>query len=101
MPYMKGGKRDYQKENEKYKSKPDQIKARVERNQARASEIKAGNAAVGDGRQVDHIKPISKGGTNVPSNLRVISPHLNDSFPRNPDGSMRGQNPRLRRRGHK
>lgn len=95
MPYMTGGKRDYKKENAKYKSKPDQIKKREERNLARAHEIKAGRAHVGDGKEIDHIKPLGKGGSNSPSNLRSISPHLNDSFPRNKDGSMKHQNSKL------
>lgn len=33
-------------------------------------------------KDVDHIKPISKGGTNDPSNLRVVSPSANRSFKR-------------------
>lgn len=28
---------------------------------------------VGDPREVDHIKPLSKGGTNSKKNLRVVS----------------------------
>lgn len=101
MPYMTNGKRDYAKENRLYKSKPDQIKKREERNTARAHEIKAGHAHVGDGKEVDHIKPLGKGGTNSSSNLRVVSAHLNDSFPRNKDGSMKHQNSALRGDHHK
>jgi 5-methylcytosine-specific restriction endonuclease McrA len=74
--------RDYKREN-KYKAQPEQIKARVDRNRARRMMIAAGKAKVGDGKQVDHIKPISKGGKTVMSNLRVVTAAANDSFKRN------------------
>lgn len=51
-------KRNYKKEYATYQGKPAQ----------RAMGLK-----VGDRREVDHIKPISKGGTNKRSNLRVVS----------------------------
>lgn len=79
---MAKAKRDYQQEN-KYKAQPEQIKARVERNRARAMMIKAGKAKVGDGKEVDHKTPISHGGKTVMSNLRVVSASENDSFKRN------------------
>lgn len=37
---------------------------------------------------LDHIKPLSKGGSEDPSNWRGESLSKNDSYPRNPDGSM-------------
>lgn len=74
--------RDYQQEN-KYKAQPEQIKARVERNRARRMMIEAGKAKKGDGKQVDHITPISKGGKTIMSNLRLITAAANDSFKRN------------------
>jgi hypothetical protein len=74
--------RDYKREN-KYKAQPEQIKARVYRNRARRMMIAAGKAKVGDGKQVDHNKPITKGGKKVMSNLRVVTPAANDSFKRN------------------
>lgn len=84
MPY----KRDYQKENE-YKSKPDQIKKRVMRNKARRELMREGLVQKGDGKHVDHKKPLSKGGSNARSNLRVRSASANSSYPRNSDGSMK------------
>lgn len=80
--------RDYKKEN-KYKSKPDQIKKRVARNKVRRQAIKEGKAKVGDGTSVDHIKPLSKGGSNKKSNLRIVSFADNSSFDRNSDKSVR------------
>jgi 5-methylcytosine-specific restriction endonuclease McrA len=42
--------------------------------------------------QVDHIKPLSGGGKNVTSNLRVISDKQNESFNRDgPGGNQIGK----------
>ena len=70
---MPAAKRDYKKEYREYHGKPDQIKARSERNQARA---KMG-LKVGDKREVDHKVPLSKGGSNSTRNLRVVSQRTN------------------------
>jgi hypothetical protein len=61
-------KRDYAKEYREYHGKPEQIKARAQRNAARA---KLG-LAVGDPREADHKNPISKGGSNRKDNLRAV-----------------------------
>jgi hypothetical protein len=92
MPYMKNGKRDYKRENELYNSRPEQVKARSERNQARAAAKKAGVDV--KGKDVDHKKPLSKGGSNSLSNLRAVSKTSNRSFSRNADGSMKSQRSR-------
>ena len=81
--------RDYKKENELYKSKPEQIKLRVARNKARRMMVKAGKVSKGDGKDVDHIVPLSKGGSNTPSNMRIKSKSANSSFPRNSNGSLK------------
>ena len=91
MPYMTNGKRDYKKENEKYNSKPEVVKKRVERNAARREAMKDGLVKKGDGKQVDHIKPLSKGGSNSKSNQRVVPASENESFSRNKDGSLKSQ----------
>ena len=80
--------RDYQKENE-YKARPDQIKKRVERNKARRIMMRLGKVHKGDGMDVDHIKPLSKGGANTISNMRVRTKSENSSFPRNSDKSLK------------
>ena len=87
MPFMTNGKRDYKKEVARYTSKPSVIKKRVEQNKARRMMEKAGKVHKGDGKDVDHKRMLSKGGTNAASNLRVRSAHANRSFSRNPDGS--------------
>ena len=38
------------------------------------------------GQDLDHKKPLSKGGSNTLKNARAISPHKNRSYPRNKDG---------------
>lgn len=62
-------KRDYKKEYRDYHSKPEQKKRRAMRNAAR----KKMGLKVGDPREVDHKKPLSKGGSNDKKNLRVVS----------------------------
>lgn len=89
MPYMTNGKRDYKKEVARYTSKPSVIKKRSEQNAARAEMEKAGKVHKGDGKAVDHIKPLSKGGSSERSNLRVVDNNVNSSFSRNKDGSLK------------
>lgn len=91
MPFMKNGKRDYKREVALYTSKPEVIKKRTAQNAARREAMKDGLVKKGDGKDVDHKKPLSKGGTNAPSNLRVVSASSNRSFSRNSDGSLKSQ----------
>ena len=66
-------KRDYKKEYRDYHGKPSQKKNRATRNAARAKMAQAGRVKKGDGKEVDHKKPLSKGGSNNQNNLRVVS----------------------------
>nr|DAE69292.1 MAG TPA: HNH nuclease [Caudoviricetes sp.]DAZ36469.1 MAG TPA: HNH nuclease [Caudoviricetes sp.] len=66
-------KRDYKKEYREYGGKPEHIKERSERNKAR----RMMGLKVGDPREVDHIKPLSKGGSNSKRNLRIVSRKTN------------------------
>ncbi|MBO5957530.1 MAG: HNH endonuclease [Bacteroidales bacterium] len=66
-------KRNYKKEYAEYHSKPEQKKNRAKRNAAR----KEMGLKVGDPREVDHKKPLSKGGGNSKENLRVVSRSTN------------------------
>ncbi len=94
MPYMTNGKRDYKKEVAKYTSKPSVVKKRTEQNAARREMQKEGLVKKGDGKDVDHKTPLSKGGTNSRSNLRVVPASENRSFSRNSDGSLKSQRSR-------
>lgn len=91
MPYMTNGKRDYKKEYEKYHSRDEQIKNRTARTTARRQSNAAGTTSKGDGKDLDHRKPLSKGGSTGKSNLRVVSASSNRSFSRNSDGSLKSQ----------
>lgn len=70
-------KRNYKKEYRDYHGKPEQIKRRDQRNQARRAMEKAGKVRKGDGKEVDHKIPLSKGGSNSRRNLRVVSRRTN------------------------
>lgn len=98
MPYMTNGKRDYKKEYEKYHGKKEQIANRSERTTARRASNAAGTTSKGDGKDLDHRKPLSKGGSNSKSNLRVTSASSNRSFSRNPDGSLKSQTSKRERK---
>lgn len=82
MPYMKDGKRDYAREYREYHSSEREKNKRVLRNAARREFARMGLVHKGDGKDVDHKKPLSKGGANTRSNLRVLSSHANRSFKR-------------------
>ena len=90
MPFQTNGKRDYKKElNWEKTSKPKRVKQRAERNKARAILATEGKVKKGDGKDVDHKKPLSKGGKTTKSNLRVQPASKNRSFARNKNGSMK------------
>ena len=65
--------RNYRKEYDQFHSKPEQIANRAARNKARAES----GLKKGDTREVDHKVPLSKGGSNAPSNRRIVSRHEN------------------------
>jgi hypothetical protein len=73
----------------KYEQRPDIIKKRTARNKARALLMKEGKVHKGDGKDVDHKKPLSKGGATTKSNLRVKSASANRSFARKSDHSIK------------
>jgi hypothetical protein len=72
-----------------YAQRPDVIKKRAARNKARAIMAKEGLVHKGDGKDVDHKKPVSKGGATTRSNLRVKTASANRTFDRNSDHSIK------------
>jgi len=99
MPFMTNGKRDYKKELAwEHKKKPDRVKQRAERNAARKDAMDRGAVRKGDGKDVDHVVPLSKGGSNKGSNTRVVSAGQNRSFSRNADGSLKSQTSKRERK---
>lgn len=82
MPYKNPEDRNYKREYETYHAKPEQKKNRAKRNAARAKLMKEGRVRKGDGKDVDHKVPLSKGGSTAASNLRVKSVSANRSYKR-------------------
>ena len=89
MPSSPGYVRDIAQETKTSNARGEKPK-RAARNRARRLLEKKGMVHKGDGKDVDHKQPLSKGGAQTaPGNLRVVSAHKNRSFPRKPDGSMK------------
>ncbi len=80
--------RDYKAE-QKYDGKPEVKKKRAQRNKARRMLMREGIVHKGDNLDVDHVKPLSKGGTSTRSNLRAKPASANRSYKRKSDGSMK------------
>lgn len=72
-----------------YDQKPAVKKKRAARNKARRMLEAEGVVSKGDGKDVDHKKPLSKGGTTTRSNLKAVPASKNRTFKRNPDHSMK------------
>lgn len=70
-------KRNYKKEYETYHAKEEQKNNRVKRNAARRKAEAEGKVTKGDDKEVDHKKPLSKGGSNSKKNTRVVSRKTN------------------------
>lgn len=60
-----------------YNARPENVAKRVKNNQARAMLEKEGKVHKGDGRDVDHKKPLRSGGGNDRDNLRVMTASKN------------------------
>lgn len=84
MPYTKSP-RPYKHEYEMQK-KRGELPDRMERQRARRALDKKGVDR--KGKDVAHVKALSKGGSNK-DGYTLQSPHKNRSFKRNPDGSMK------------
>ena len=78
--------RNYRKEYDNYQGTEEQKKNRAQRNKARRQAVAKGLNV--QGKDVAHVKALSKGGTNS-DGVRLESPHKNRSFRRNSDGSMK------------
>jgi len=85
MPYVNKA-RPYKKEYQQQVARGEHP-LRMERQKARrAMDAKGINRA---GKDIDHKKPLSKGGSNSMANLILRSPSSNRSFSRNSDHSVR------------
>jgi hypothetical protein len=88
MPYV-NKPRPYAKEYEQYGGTEAVKKRRAQQNKARRMLEREGVVHKGDGKDVDHKKPLSKGGTTVRSNLRAVPASDNRSYKRNKDHSVK------------
>ena len=67
---------------EKYHGTEKAKRQRAMRNKARRDAEKEGRVSKGDGKEVDHKKALSNGGSNARSNQRVVSRKTNRSYRR-------------------
>lgn len=81
--------RNYRLEYDRYQGKPEQIENRSKRNAARREMEKRGLVSKGDGMDVDHKRPMAKGGGNGKGNLRAVPKSQNRSFPRTKSAKMK------------
>lgn len=81
--------RNYRKEYDRYQGTEEQKKKRAKRNAARRILEKEGKVRKGDGKDVDHKKPMAKGGGNGRSNLRATPKSKNRSFARTRKARMK------------
>ena len=85
MP-IPASKRNYTHERALEKKRPGAFEDRMERQRARRKlDAKGVNRA---GKDVAHVKALSKGGSNA-DGVKLQSPSKNRSFPRKSDGSMK------------
>ena len=82
-------KRNYQQEYAN--DSPERRKQRAMRNKARRMLMREGLVKKGDGKDVDHKKPLSQGGGVQRGNLRVQSAHANRSYKRTSSGAIKGK----------
>ncbi len=95
MPYKNPEDRKYTKAAKAYDSSEEVMAKRRARNRARYKLMKEGKVAVGDGKDVDHITPLSKGGAATDGkNLRAVPKGDNRSFSRNSDHSVKSNKPK-------
>jgi 5-methylcytosine-specific restriction endonuclease McrA len=91
MPSSKNYVRDYDQEYKTQKARGESgtgsDSGTAVRHRLRRKALKLG--MVKKGQDLDHIKPLSKGGANTLKNARPLAPSKNRSYPRNSDGSMK------------
>lgn len=76
MPTPKD-QRDYRAEYDKFQGTPEQRRNNDKRKKARRAMEKAGKVKKGDGKEVDHVRPLRNGGGNTEKNWKVMSRHMN------------------------
>jgi hypothetical protein len=82
-------KRDYKQDYANYDGTEAVKKKRAQRNKARRMLEREGVVSKGDGKDVDHKKPLSKGGTTTRSNLKAVPASTNRSYKRTAKGAIK------------
>jgi hypothetical protein len=89
MPSSPDYQRDYKQEAKTATKRGENVR-NAERHKARRLLQKKGLVHPFDGKDVDHIKPLSKGGAPTSrKNLRVESAHKNRSYARTSKGAIK------------
>jgi hypothetical protein len=92
--YVRDLKREYETQKLRHESGTGSDSENARRHRDRRVALKAGLVKPKD--DLDHKKPLSKGGSDKKSNFRDETAHVNRSFPRNPDGSMIRNSPKVK-----
>src|ERR1700744_4689693 len=93
--YVRNYAREYALSKERGEQGTGSDSGGAERMRNRRKAMKLGMVKKGDGKDIDHRVPLSKGGAaNAQSNWRIESEHTNRSYPRNSDGSMIANHPK-------
>lgn len=99
MPYV-NKPRPYKKEYQQQKARGES-ETRNARERARYAVDKTGVDKNGngkadrrEGKDIDHVIPLSKGGTNSKSNLKIKSASANRSYSRNSDHTVKVNKPK-------
>ena len=87
--YVRDHKQEYKTPKEPGENGTGSDSRDAKRKLLRRKALKLG--MVKPGQDLDHKKPLSKGGSNTLENARAVSPSENRSFPRNKDGSIKGK----------
>ena len=90
MPYV-NKPRPYKKEYEQQKARGEH-ETRMDRQRARNEMDKKGIDRTG--KDIDHVVPLSKGGSNAKGNLKLKSSSANRSFTRNSDHTVKTNKPK-------
>lgn len=90
MPYV-NKPRPYKKEYQQQKARGEH-EDRMDRQRARNEMDKRGVDRAG--KDIDHVVPLSKGGSNAKGNLKLKSPSANRSFTRNSDHTVKINKPK-------
>lgn len=83
-----GYKRDYKQERKTSLARGERTD-NIERKRARRALEKEGRVSKGDGKDIDHVVPLSKGGSVGKSNLKVKPASSNRSFARTKSGAVK------------